>query len=406
MREGWETAHLGEVCEIYQPRTISKKEMREDGQYPVFGANGIIGRYDRYNHEEPELLITCRGATCGSVNTSLPKSWITGNAMVVRPLNSNLDRRFLEFLFRGAVDFSSVISGSAQPQITRKSLSPVQIPLPPLPEQRRIVAILDEAFQGIDRAVANTEKNLANARELFESQLNAVFSANDGQASKLNNAIVAQGDAVREGWPEAKLGDVCKTGAGGTPLKSVKEYYDGGTIPWLLSGEVSQGEIHGATKFITKKGLENSSAKLFPPNSVLVAMYGATAGQLGILRIEATTNQAVCAILPNPKLLPEFIYYALLSKQSELISTAVGNAQPNISQVKVKNTTIPIPPLPEQKRIVAILDELKANSTGLVCAARRKLDLLAGLKQSILHKAFAGEPTADEPDRVLAEAGA
>ena len=174
-------------------------------------------------------------------------------------------------------------------------------------------------------------------------------------------------------WPEAKLGDVCKTGAGGTPLKSVKEYHNGGTIPWLLSGEVSQGEIHGATKFITQMGLENSSAKLFPPNSVLVAMYGATAGQLGILRIEATTNQAICAILPNPKLLPEFIYYALLSKQSELISAAVGNAQPNISQVKVKNTIIPIPPLPEQKCIVAILDEAFAGIDRAIANTEKNL---------------------------------
>ena len=176
VREGWEEARLGEVCEIYQPRTISKKEMREDGQYPVFGANGIIGRYDRYNHEEPELLITCRGATCGSVNTSLPKSWITGNAMVVRPLNSNLDRRFLEFLFRGAVDFSSVISGSAQPQITRKSLSPVQIPLPPLPEQKRIVAILDELKANSTGLVCAARRKLDLLAGLKQSILHKAFA--------------------------------------------------------------------------------------------------------------------------------------------------------------------------------------------------------------------------------------
>ena len=162
---------------------------------------------------------------------------------------------------------------------------------------------------------------------------------------------------MKAGWRLVKLGELCKTGAGGTPLKSKKEFYEGGSIPWLLSGEVAQGEILKATSFITQKGLENSSAKLFPPNTVLVAMYGATAGQVGVLRIEASTNQAVCGILPNEHFLPEFLFYYLLSRKDELIAQAAGNAQPNISQQKIRDTLVPVVPLPEQQRIVAILDE-------------------------------------------------
>jgi type I restriction enzyme S subunit len=112
-------------------------------------------------------------------------------------------------------------------------------------------------------------------------------------------------------WPTKKLGDVCQTGAGGTPLKEHKDYYEGGTIPWLMSGEVAQGEVWSATNFITQKGLENSSAKIFPKNTVLVAMYGATAGQVGILRFEAATNQAVCGVLPNSHFVPEFLFYSI-----------------------------------------------------------------------------------------------
>ena len=138
------------------------------------------------------------------------------------------------------------------------------------------------------------------------------------------------------GWEVKKLGDVCKTGAGGTPLKAHKDYYDGGNIPWLLSGEVSQGEIFEAKNFITEKGLNNSSAKLFPKNTVLIAMYGATAGQVGVLSFESSTNQAVCGILPNDKILPGYLFYCFLSKKKELISQAVGGAQPNISQIKCR----------------------------------------------------------------------
>jgi restriction endonuclease S subunit len=158
-------------------------------------------------------------------------------------------------------------------------------------------------------------------------------------------------------WEMKKLGEVCKTGSGGTPLKSHKDYYVNGDIPWILSGEVEQREIFETKNFITKKGLENSSAKLFPPNTVLVAMYGANAGQLGVLKFEACTNQAVCGILPNKNTVPEFIYYCLLSKKEELVAKATGNAQPNISQIKIKETLIPVPPLATQQRIVAYLNQ-------------------------------------------------
>jgi len=123
----WNTATLGDTCEMYQPKTISGKEMDADGAYPVFGANGVIGRYQQFNHEEPQLLITCRGATCGSVNMSVPRSWITGNAMVVRPKNGSINLRFLEYLFRGGIDLSKAITGAAQPQITRTNLAPLKI---------------------------------------------------------------------------------------------------------------------------------------------------------------------------------------------------------------------------------------------------------------------------------------
>lgn len=184
------------------------------------------------------------------------------------------------------------------------------------------------------------------------------------------------------------LGDVCQTGSGGTPLSSRKEYYEGGTIPWLLSGEVSQGEVRAATKFITKVGLKNSAARLFPKDTVLVAMYGATAGQVGILRFEAATNQAVCGILPNKLFVPEFLFYYFLAKKEELVAQAVGNAQPNISQVKIRNTEIPVSPLPEQQRIVGVLDEAFAGLATAQATAEKNLQNARALFESHLHSIF------------------
>jgi type I restriction enzyme S subunit len=189
-------------------------------------------------------------------------------------------------------------------------------------------------------------------------------------------------------WEIFKIGDVCKTSSGGTPLKLNNDYYDNGDIPWLVSGEVCQKNILNNKNYITQKGLENSSAKLFPVNTVLVAMYGATAGQVGILRFESATNQAICGILPNKRIIPEFLYYALLFKKSELIAQATGNAQPNISQIKIKNTKIPVPPIEEQKRIVEILDKAFEGIAQAEANTRRNLINARELFDSYLNNIF------------------
>jgi type I restriction enzyme M protein len=153
-----------------------------------------------------------------------------------------------------------------------------------------------------------------------------------------------------------RIGDVFETSSGGTPLKSNENYWRNGTIPWLKSGEVSQGFIYTSEDFISEEGLKNSSAKIFPADSVLVAMYGATAGQVGLLKFESTTNQAVCAILPNKRVVPEYLYYLLKYRTEYLVSLSVGGAQPNISQKIIKDLEIPLPPTAVQAEIVAEIE--------------------------------------------------
>ena len=147
----FQLVELGEICDLYQPQTITMNDLIENGEFPVFGANGIIGRYHSYNHPESEVVITCRGATCGTINKTLPRSWITGNAMVAHPKSGRLSKEYLFYCLKFS-DLSSTISGSAQPQITRASLSPFKIPLPPLTVQKEIVAELDSYQKIIDGA--------------------------------------------------------------------------------------------------------------------------------------------------------------------------------------------------------------------------------------------------------------
>jgi len=175
--EGWLETTLGDTCRMYQPKTIGTKDLVPDGAYPVFGANGVIGRYDKFNHEEPQLLVTCRGATCGSVNVSEPNSWITGNAMVVRPLDASLNLKFLEFAFRGGIHVSKAITGAAQPQITRTNLAPIEIRFPKSPAlQIKLAKQFERLTEETQRLSAIYTRKLAALEELKKALLHQAFS--------------------------------------------------------------------------------------------------------------------------------------------------------------------------------------------------------------------------------------
>lgn len=167
---------LGSICDIYQPKTISTQELIPDGQYVVFGANGKIGRFSDYNHADSEVLVTCRGATCGQVNVSEPFSWVTGNAMVVRPRTGELRKDFLEEVLRSLVDWSKVITGAAQPQITRASLAPVNVLVPEVRVQVEAVTKIKALRLHASKLRDATQAKLAGIAALRQSLLQAAFS--------------------------------------------------------------------------------------------------------------------------------------------------------------------------------------------------------------------------------------
>jgi type I restriction enzyme S subunit len=170
--DDWTETTLGELCEIYQPETISKAKMDDRAAYIVYGANGPVGRYSRFNHEEPEVVVTCRGATCGVVNMTPPNCWITGNAMVVRPRDNRSTKDFLFWALQISVDVQAVISGSAQPQITRTGLAPSKIKVPPIVEQNRIVEIVSS----MDEVIKSTEQAVTDAKNLRSGLLSDLLS--------------------------------------------------------------------------------------------------------------------------------------------------------------------------------------------------------------------------------------
>lgn len=167
-----------------------------------------------------------------------------------------------------------------------------------------------------------------------------------------------------EEWEVTKLSEVCETATGGTPSRRNSDYF-GGRIPWVKSGELEDTVITEAKEKISKLAITESNAKVFPKGTVLMAMYGATVGKLGRLAIDAATNQAVCAFFPGKKLDSSFLWHYLRGIRGELLHSSFGAAQPNISQTLIRNLEIPIPPLAEQRRIVARVDGLTSRSEQL-----------------------------------------
>lgn len=154
-----------------------------------------------------------------------------------------------------------------------------------------------------------------------------------------------------------KLGELFKIKSGGTPNRQVNEYFEKGLTPWVKTGDLKVKNLFTSEEFITDAGLRNSSAKLFPKNTVLIAMYGATIGACSILKIDAATNQACAALLPNENIDVDYLYYYLLSIKSQLVERGVGGGQPNISATILKDVEIPLPDLAIQKEIAQILGE-------------------------------------------------
>jgi type I restriction enzyme S subunit len=373
---GWQEMSLGEFCEIYQPKTISRKQMIEDGEYPVFGANGVIGRYSEYNHENSELLIACRG-TCGSVNLSLPKSWITGNAMVVRPDEALVLRRFLEYAFQGPIDLSSVITGTAQPQITRTNLSPVRFAFPPLSEQQRIVSILDEAFERISNSEKNSQSELNAASELLVSHCNSIFE----------NPSTSWRDTILEEISER----VCVGFVGSTS----KHYRDDGILFLRtknvgLTGEVNLDDV----KYITKEFHDSTKKSQLKSGDVILSRV--VTDRINCAFIPEKFPEANCAnvviVRPGLDLDSRFLVYYIKSRTSQnyLLSKRKGSAQLVVNTTIVKQWPVKIPPLEVQQQIVRELDVMVQQISELMEISQNKSKHYLNLKQSILQEAFSG----------------
>ncbi|WP_237936767.1 restriction endonuclease subunit S, partial [Campylobacter coli] len=289
------------------------------------------------------------------------------------------------YFIEGWINDNKVGGGTHTAKLNLNILEKCPIALPPLKEQERIVGILDENFAKIDENIKILEQDLLNLDELMQSALQKAFNPLKDNAK--------ENYKLPQGWEWKSLGEIANTSSGGTPSRNKKEYWENGNIKWLKSGELNDGYIDFIEENITEEAIKNSSAKIFQKGTLLIAMYGATAGKLGILNLDSTTNQAICAFLhkdKNIKFLEKFLFYFLFFLRDKIIKDSFGGAQPNINQTYIKNLQIPLPPIKEQEQIASHLDELSSHVKNLKQNYQAQIKDLQELKNSLLDKAFKG----------------
>lgn len=286
----------------------------------------------------------------------------------------------------------TVATGTAQKTVGLKSLKSLLLPLPPLYEQGRIITKIEELQPDID-AYDKVQTKLQAIEQRFPDDMKKSLlqyaiegklvpqRKEEGTAKDLLAKIRAEKARlvkekkikkpkplpaitddekpfdIPDSWEWVRLGELGEWCSGATPSRQHPEYF-GGKIPWLKTGDLNDGYIKEVPEYITDDGFKNSSTKINPIGSVLIAMYGATIGKLGILKIPATTNQACCACELVHEMYNKYLFYFLLANRKYFIKKGAGGAQPNISKAKITNTVMPLPPLAEQYRIVAKLEEL------------------------------------------------
>lgn len=320
-----------------------------------------------------------------------PRPSVTAvDVCIVRPGSSSVDARWLMWWLNTPQIRSEVLArqaGTTRRRISRKNLAGISFPVPPLEEQRRIVAAIEEDLSRLEAAYGS----LTRVQRLLERWRFATL------------AVLARHRA-----PQRRIGDVARVGSGATPKRDRPEYWTGGDVPWVTSGQLTRPFVTEPAAFITQKALRETSCRVWPMGTLLVALYGEgkTRGHCSELLIDAATNQACAAIqIHDPDVDRAFLKLYFNATYQANRSLSAGGVQPNLSLGLIKDMTFPCPPVTEQRAIVARIEEELAHADHLGDAVAEALAESAGLRRSILARAFRGEVVPqdpnDEPAKVL-----
>lgn len=289
---------------------------------------------NKYLYDGESILLPRKGSL-DNIQFVNGKFW-TVDTIFYSVINKKIANPYYLFRYLNSLDLSGLDSGASIPSMTSKTYYKIEVTMPSLNYQNKVASILssyDELIETNNKRIALLEES---ARELYKEWF-VRFRFPGHEHTKFVKGLP-------EGWEEARIDKYYNTGSGGTPKSNIKEYYEDGTIRWVNTGELHDNYLLDTNSKITQKGLSKSAAKMYPANTIVIAMYGATIGQLGIMAEECCTNQACCCLTPKTNDFGnEFIFLSLYMYRPFLISLGFGAAQQNISQDEIKKYKIVFP---------------------------------------------------------------
>ena len=311
----------------------------------------------------------------------------SSDVLVIRAKNANdttfvyallMQDSFYDYAMKGA-------KGSKMPRGDKDQIMRYEIPTFSLELRKNIGKFITdiESKIAVNRQINDNLE--AMAKQLYDYWfVQFDFPNKEGKPYKSSGGKMIWNEKLKreipEGWSDAKIKDIANTYSGGTPTSTNQDYYIGGKIPWINSGELNNPVITETSNYITDLGLNNSSAKLYPQNTILVALYGATAGKVSLLSFEACSNQAVCGVMPTDDNMTTYIRYHLASLYEHFIILSSGSARDNISQDTIKNTILPIPRIEILKKyediVKPIVDKIIANQKEVENLTKQRDELL------------------------------
>lgn len=372
-----EYRNLLDICEVYQPKTIATKNFQSDGSYYVYGANGIIGRYNQYNHESSEIVMGCRGA-CGAINVTLPKSWINGNAMVIHPKGVfPLSQKYLYYCLQ-SVDKKRIITGTAVPQITRTNLKDLFIPICGIDEQSRIVARIEEMFSQLESGVETLRQTKEQLAVYRQAVLKEAFDslASDGEKY-----------AIKDVCHEIKVGIV---------IKPAQYYTDADHgVKAFRSANVREFRINDSDwVYLSHDGHAQNKRSEIHTGDVLIVRSGYP-GTACVVNDKFNGCNAIDILIavPNTELItPEYLCaYTNSPYGRKLVSEKKrGVAQAHLNVGGYSKMQIPVPSIETQNQIVSEIAARLSMCDQIEQTVDAALQQAEALRQSILKKAFEG----------------
>ena len=356
----WDVQSFGEISF----KTGRKKKKEED--YPVYSINnqkGFCSQAEQFENdgyantskdsytlvEKDTFAYNPARINIGSIGLlKEPDRVIISSLYVCFGLNKNCNLSFFESYFKSHrfnYDVSNYTEGSVRQYLFYDNFSKINVAIPPLSEQKKIAEIL--ATQ--DRVIELKEKLIAEKQSQKKYLMSVLLGDDFKKPFKLNGVTID-----KKKWEKKEIGDICDTFSGGTPSRSHPEYFNG-NIPWIKSGELNQENIYETEEFLTKKGIESSSAKMVKKGTLLIAMYGATAGVLAVSHIDAAINQAILALIPNIDINPFYLKSAIANQIDVAVHRLVQGGQPNFNASIINAFELRLPSLPEQKAIADVL---------------------------------------------------